>query len=158
MDELGNCIHQIFSLFDYYDTVENNLFIQIIKDYGLENSIDLQKIIDSWNTLKDFIRQKYGYAIKLQHETPYKYFDEKTGNIYEGRIDLLWQTQQGYIVIDYKTTLGNTMHILDKNNKVYAGKYVGQINNYAEALRLAGKTVLAKLLYYADREMIIEIK
>ena len=63
-------------------------------------------------------------------------------------MDFVWETAEGCVVVDYKTTNTTRDTLLNKATDVYVGKYKGQIECYEHALVAAGKKVLAKYLYY----------
>ena len=53
--------------------------------------------------------------------------------IEEGKIDMLFEEETGWILVDYKTD-----RIFEKTGEIdefYSKKYAGQIQNYVEALR-----------------------
>ena len=100
--------------------------------------------------------QQFGPAIATYHERPFKY--ELNGQITTGSIDLVWKTEKGCIVIDYKTYPNwKKETVTSPENKHYAGKYKGQLGCYEKALSLSGENVLAKLIYYPVNGMIVQI-
>ena len=63
-------------------------------------------------------------------------------------MDLVWETDNGCVVVDYKTFPGEKEELTDKKSDYYVGKHKGQLECYEQALVAAGKEVIAKLLYY----------
>lgn len=70
----------------------------------------------------------------------------ETAEIQEGKIDLLFEEVDGWVLVDYKTD-----HVPEgtKADAIFAAKYSGQVNAYAGALRALGITVKAAWLLLA---------
>lgn len=82
----------------------------------------------------------------MRHEVPFKRRVDQ--QIITGSIDMLWQAEKGYVLIDFKTYSGTTETLLDRESDHYAGLYKGQLDAYRDALKAAGHRVLDTLLYY----------
>ena len=101
MADVGNCIHQI------YCGIETNLdnesyYKNLITSYGLATYlIDYQGIRKAWDALVNWLTEKYGKATHIYHERPFTLL--KDGQVLTGSIDLVWQTEEGDILIDFKT-------------------------------------------------------
>ena len=155
MAKVGTCIHNIFCAIDVNHNEE------FVKSAILAH--DMQKhltkalpILQAWDWLVDFMTNQFGPAIAIYHERPFKY--ESNGQITTGSIDLVWKTEKGCIVIDYKTYPNwKKETVTSPENKHYAGKYKGQLDCYEHALSLSGENVIAKLIYYPVNGMIIQI-
>lgn len=152
--DLGTCIHDIFC------TIENKTEQEIsnmIKDYGFEKIvINPTNIKNSWEGLIEFLKEKYGQAIKQYHELPFKH-KLQTGQIVTGSMDFVWETSKGCVLVDYKTFPGDKEDLIDENSEYFVGKYKGQMDCYENALTAGGKKVLAKLLFYPVVGVISEI-
>ena len=113
-------------------------------------------ILQSWDWLVDFMTNQFGPAIATYHERPFQY--ESNGQITTGSIDLVWKTEKGCVVIDYKTYPNwKKDSVTTKSDKHYAGNYKGQLDCYEQALTLNGENVIAKLIYYPVNGMIVQI-
>ena len=156
MAKVGTCIHNIFCAIDVNHNEE------FVKSAILAHEMQLHltkalPILQSWDWLVDFMTNQFGPAIAIYHERPFKY--ESNGQITTGSIDLVWETAQGCIVIDYKTYPNwKKETVTSHDNKHYAGKYKRQLDCYEKALSLSGENVLAKLIYYPVNGMIVQIK
>ena len=96
------------------------------------------------------------YAIQAtHHERPFRH--ERDGQIITGSIDLVWQTDQGSIIVDYKTCPMGPKAILDTQSEHYAAWYSGQLDAYQDALRAAGEKVLKRYLYYPVSGLLVAI-
>ena len=156
MAKVGTCIHNIFCAIDVN---HNEKFVNdAILAHEMQNHLTNAKpILLAWDWLVEFMTKQFGPAIATYHERPFKY--ESNGQITTGSIDLVWETAQGCIVIDYKTYPNwKKETVTSHDNKHYAGKYKGQLDCYEKALSLSGENVLAKLIYYPVNGMIVQIK
>jgi len=155
MAKVGTCIHNIFC------TIDNNHNEDFVKSAIIAHEMqkhltNAQPILHAWDWLVEFMTKQFGPAIAIYHERPFKY--ESNGQITTGSIDLVWKTEQGCIVIDYKTYPNwRKETVTSPEDKHYAGKYKGQLDCYEKALSLSGEIVLAKLIYYPVNGMIVQI-
>ena len=58
----------------------------------------------------------------------------RDGQILTGSIDLVWQTNEGDILIDFKSCPMSDEYILNPDSEHYVGYYAGQLNAYTDAL------------------------
>ena len=105
--------------------------------------------------LVKWLTEQFGAAINIYHERPFTLL--KDGNVYSGSIDLVWQTSDGDILIDFKTCPLGQKYILDSDSDHYAGWYAGQLDAYTDALEEAGEKVLKRFIYYPVSGMMCEI-
>lgn len=105
--------------------------------------------------LVNWLTEQFGAAINIYHERPFTLL--KDGNVYSGSIDLVWQTSDGDILIDFKTCPLGQKYILDSDSEHYAGWYAGQLDAYTDALEEAGEKVLKRFIYYPVSGMMCEI-
>ena len=155
MAKVGTCIHNIFCTIDNNHN-EDFVISAIIAHEMQEHLTNAKPILQAWDWLVEFMTRQFGPAIATYHERPFKY--ESNGQITTGSIDLVWKTEKGCIVIDYKTYPNwNKETVTSPEDKHYAGKYKGQLDCYEKALSLSGENVLAKLIYYPVNGMIVQI-
>ena len=156
MDVVGNCIHQIFAGIEEKRSTNSVDLEAIIDSYNLNEVLfDKESIVQSWRNLTDYLTSTFGTAAKTYHERPFRL--ECDGQTIVGSIDLVWQTAQGDILIDFKTCPMGPQAVLDPESSHYAGKYAGQLNAYAEALTAAGEKVISRLIYYPVSGLLVEI-
>ena len=93
--------------------------------------------------------------VKTYHERPFRL--EREGQTIVGSIDLVWQTEEGSILIDYKTCPMGATAITNPESEHYAGRYAGQLNAYADAMSAAGEKVLKRYVYYPVSGLLVEI-
>lgn len=169
MDEAGSCIHDIFCVLEYINgEARNAKAAAIINDYGFTGKIDqahIAHIVRAWDNLAKLLSEKYGRAAATYHELPFQY--AKEGQIFTGSIDYVYELPENKVIlVDYKSFPGRIEMITDKDYEDkkgekgthYAGKYKGQFDCYEHALTAAGKTVIAKIIYYPAAGIAVEIK
>jgi ATP-dependent exoDNAse (exonuclease V) beta subunit len=155
MAKVGTCIHNIFCAIEQNHN-EGYVSSAIMAHNMQEHLTDAKPILLAWEWLVGFMTEHFGPAVVTYHERPFKY--ESDGQITTGSIDLVWKTDKGCVVIDYKTYPNwRKESVTTKEDKHYAGKYKGQLDCYEHALSLSGEKVVAKLIYYPVNGMIIQI-
>ena len=152
---VGTCIHQIFANIE--NNISNESYItNLISDYGMGMLFPKPSAIaDSWKFLVGELERLYGLATSTWHERPFRQMLDE--HIYNGSIDFCWETKKGTILIDFKTCPKGKDAILDSSDKFYAGHYRPQFECYANALKAAGKKVLAQLVYYPVSGLLVEL-
>ena len=155
---MGDFIHQVFCCCD--DGISVDQVVELRNSYGFtdKNIPELVRLLDSWKYLIDTLESRYGKAIKRHHERPFRHFDAE-GHIVTGYIDLIWETEDAYVVVDYKTCPGNYSLVFDTTSEHYAGRYGDQLDCYQRALEAEGKKkVAARIIYYPVTQFIVEVK
>lgn len=161
MDKFGTCIHNIFCVLEKSPTVET--VGRIITNHQMETALPQpEDVLQAWQNLEKFLTEKYGAKVATYHELPFKHMYD--GQIFNGEMDLVWETDKGVVLVDFKSYPGDKNDVDDKkgvvteNHKHYAGMYAGQFECYARALKAAGKNVLARLVYYHVLGVVVELK
>ena len=141
---VGDCIHQLFSSTDMQDS---EAMAQLVSAYQLQGHLtSVEALQRSWSHFVEFLRTQYGEPTALRHELPFK---QQVGKqVITGSIDMLWETAEGAVLIDFKTYSGTTQQLLDPNNPHYAGLYKGQLDCYQRAIEASGQRVLDQLIFY----------
>lgn len=155
---MGDFIHQVFCCCD--DDISVDQIVKLRNSYGFtdENMSEPARLLDSWKYLCDTLEARYGKAIKRHHEKPFRHMDSN-GHIVSGYIDLIWETEDAYIVVDYKTCPGNYSLVFDSTNEHFAGRHGDQLDCYQRALEAAGKKkVVARIIYYPVTQFVVEVK
>ena len=155
MADVGNCIHQIYCGIE--QNIDNEAYYKdLIASYGLSTYlIDYMGIRKAWDELVKWLIDEYGQAINVYHERPFTHL--KDGQVFTGSIDLVWQTAEGDILIDFKTCPLGHKFILNEESDHYAGWYAGQLDAYTDALEAAGEKVIKRFIYYPVSGMLCEI-
>lgn len=156
MATVGNCIHQIFSGIEEHTSANRIEMDEIIRNYGLSAVLtDTDAILSAWKNLYDKLVLLRGEPVKTYHERPFRM--DYDGQTMVGSIDLVWQTQEGDILVDFKNNPMAAKYILDPDNEHFAGWYAGQLNAYQDALEAAGEKVLQRYIYYPVNGLLVEI-
>ena len=155
MADVGNCIHQIYCGIE--QNIDNEAYYKdLIASYGLSTYlINYEGIRTAWEELVAWLTEEYGPATHIYHERPFSHL--KDGQVFTGSIDLVWQTEEGDILIDFKTCPLGHQHILNEESDHYAGWYAGQLDAYTDALEAAGEKVIKRYIYYPVSGMLCEI-
>lgn len=155
---MGDFIHQVFCCCD--DGISVEQIVELSNSYGFtdENMSEPARLLDSWKYLTDTLETRYGKAIKRHHEKPFRHMNSN-GHIVSGYIDLIWETEDAYVVVDYKTCPGNYSLVFDSTNEHFAGRHGDQLDCYQRALEAAGKKkVVARIIYYPVTQFVVEVK
>ena len=154
---MGDFIHQVFCCCD--DDISVKQIEELRDSYGFtkKNIHEPERIRDAWNYLIDTLEKKYGKAIKRHHEKPFRHLDEN-GHIVSGYIDLVWETEDGYVVVDYKTCPGGYDLVFTPSSEHYVGRHGDQLDCYQRALEAEGrKPVIARIIYYPVTRYVVEV-
>ena len=155
---MGDFIHQVFCCCD--DDISVEQIVKLRDSYGFtdENMSEPARLLDSWKYLTDTLETRYGKAIKRHHEKPFRHMDSN-GHIVSGYIDLVWETENAYVVVDYKTCPGNYSLVFNPTSEHFAGRHGDQLDCYQRALEAAGKKkVAARIIYYPVTQFVVEVK
>jgi len=153
MSLVGTCIHNIYASFDSNASKDESIRRAegILVSNGFSQLADKSSgIIDAISALYGFLRKEYGEGISVYHELPMLMQNEKN-QILTGEIDLVWQTSEGCVIIDFKNK--KDMDTATDSARHYAP----QLNAYREALQKSGEIVLATLLFYPIQGTMVSI-
>ena len=151
---LGNCIHQLMCVYS-----DDPSFIDDITKISFQYEVSLipEEFMTHAKSFFKWMEQEYGKALSIEREIPFYYFNSD-GQKVSGEIDMLYHTEEGEVLIDYKTFSGRKNEVVDPKSKFYAGKYSGQIEIYKEAVEKAGRKVRDTLICYFNLGIVIRIK
>ena len=152
MAVVGDCIHQIFA---GIEGGEGDIDATV-SGYELGGVLtDKNAITAAWNNLVSYLNKTHGAAVKTYHERPFRL--ERNEQVLTGSIDLVWQTEDGDILIDFKTCPMGPSAVLNAESDHYAGWYAGQLDAYTDALEAGGEKVLKRYIYYPVSGVIAEV-
>lgn len=154
---MGDFIHQVFCCMD--DKMDGGAIKKLRNAYGFTdtNMPEPERLIDAWQFLMEKLEETYGKSIRRIHEMPFRHLDAK-GHLVSGYIDFVWETEDAYIVVDYKTCASNYSYIFKPENEHFAGRHGEQLDCYRHALEAAGgKKVSACLIYYPVTGFLVEV-
>ena len=150
MSTIGTCIHNIYAAYDASmdEQTSISMALRIIESVKLSEILKAEEVIKAIRSLHDYLTQKHGVPTSIAHEVPFT-FVRKNGQLLRGEIDLLWHTQDGVVLVDYKNIQGE-----EANPEHYAS----QMEAYREVIESAGLKCKGIVLFYATLGQIIELK
>ena len=155
---MGDFIHQVFCCCD--DGINAEQIRQLRDSYGFtdHNLPEPAKLLDAWKYLTDTLEACYGKSVRRYHERPFRHWDAE-GHIVSGYIDLIWETEDAYVVVDYKTCPGNYSLVFNPGSEHYVGRHGDQLDCYQRAIEADGKKkVAARIIYYPVTQFIVELQ
>lgn len=156
MAVVGDCIHQIYAAIEETRPAYKIEMEETIDSYGLTAVFDdISLIPAAWENLKNYLTETYGPAVKTYHERPFRL--EKDGQTIVGSIDLVWETEEGVVLLDYKTCPMGIDAIMNTESEHYAGRHAGQLDAYDDALTAAGEKIIARLVYYPVNGNLVQV-
>lgn len=156
MAVVGDCIHQIFAGMEEVRPAYQISMEEIIGSYGLSDVlVNQEAIVQAWKNLTEHLTAVHGTAVNTYHERPFRLY--RNGQVVTGSMDLVWQTTEGDVLVDFKTCPMGTMAILDSESEHYAGHYAGQLDAYTDALLAAGEKVVKRYVYYPVSGLLVEL-
>ena len=150
MSSIGTCIHNIYAAYDASMDEKTSISMaqRIIESVKLSQILKAEEVIKAIRLLYDYLSKNHGASISIDHEVPFS-FIRKNGQLLRGEIDLLWHTEDGVVLVDYKNIQGE-----EANPEHYAS----QMEAYREVIESAGLKCKGIVLFYATLGQIIELK
>ena len=105
-------------------------------------------MIGAIRSLYNYLAKEHGAPTSIGHEVPFSFVREN-GQLLRGEIDLLWYTEDGVVLVDYKNIEG------EKANPEH---YASQMEAYREVIESAGLKCKGIVLFYATLGQIIELE
>ena len=150
---LGNCLHHLMCIYRDDDAFARQA-AQLAEEYGV--ALDGTAFMDSTRAFYAWLQETYGVSSAVEREVPFR-FRRQNGQIVQGEIDMIYHTDKGDVLIDYKTYQGAVDNLTNPDSDFYAGKYSGQIALYEEAMLRAGHTVRDRLICYLSLGKIVQM-
>ncbi len=150
---LGNCLHHLMCIYRDDDAFARQA-AQLAEEYGV--ALDGTAFMDSARAFYAWLQEAYGVSSAVEREVPFR-FRRQNGQIVQGEIDMIYHTDKGDVLIDYKTYQGAVDNLTNPDSDFYAGKYSGQIALYEEAMQRAGHTVRDRLICYLSLGKIVQM-
>lgn len=150
MSTIGTCIHNIYAAYDAEMDEQKSIEMaqKIIESVKLSQILNAKEVIGTIRSLYDYLSKKHGAPTSIGHEVPFS-FVRDNGQLLRGEIDLLWYTEDGVVLVDYKNIQGE-----EANPEHYAT----QMEAYREVVESVGHKCKGIILFYATLGQIIELK
>lgn len=129
--------------------VQEALIQQIVTEHGIENQKDeLTKLVTTY--LNSDLYHRMQKSKQVLKEIPFSYFQD--GILYEGYIDLMFEEQNGWTIVDLKTDQ-ITESQLEERTKFYSK----QLSIYETAMKQVDIKIKDKILYFARLDKIVSL-
>ena len=155
----GDCIHHIFARCAP-DKHDENLAVaaSTLRGYGIPDADAPRKVVDCIEAFFAWMAKAYGNSTSLEQEVPFQYTDAK-GQVFSGNMDLVWRTEKGCVLADYKTSSGSRSELFKEGEEHWAGKYASQLGVYFDALSTTSwGEPRDRLLFYPEEGVVIRLK
>lgn len=140
--ELGNTLHQLLYIKD------RSYFSEVVTESEAFDDLGIDEAQFVANTKK--FNQWISSEFELIKQYPEFSMEVDIGSqLAKGEADLVLETNEGLILIDYKSYAGKD-DVTNASCDYFAGKYSGQLDLYAQMLEKTfdNKKVIKKLIYY----------
>ena len=148
---IGDFIHHVMCLWNG----DKSIIGKLAQTYGVK--VDVEAVATSITNFWNWLEMTYGKPFSTERELPFSFTNE-LGQTVSGEIDLIYRTEKGDVLIDYKTFQGKVTALTDKDSDFFAGKYGLQIEYYEQALKLNNYKVTDRLVCYLSLGVIIRFK
>lgn len=154
--QVGDCIHEIFCVHKPWSGTNTDSARIILQNKLMESVFPKpEDITASADNLCSFLRNTYGDPTRIFRELPVQLL--MGGQVVRGTCDMLWDTEAGAVLVDYKSYQGGIREITLEGGPHYAGIYAPQLRAYRNVLEKSGKKIISTLIYYAVSGIIAEV-
>jgi ATP-dependent helicase/nuclease subunit A len=142
--DLGDAIHAIFAAeFTHPNHPKRATTAErILKEFGCDQSVWLEDVLRAVDVFREDVEKKFKPK-QILVEVPFS-FQNPAGQSVSGFIDLLLETAQGWVLIDYKSFQGQKADWEAK-----ALSYSGQLDCYRQALAAMNMKAESLWIYFA---------
>ena len=153
--DYGTYFHQV--LFGWRLGEDNTALIKsLARDFHLSDPLnEPDKISATVESFYSFMKNAYGDPMSLHRDLPFR--EVRDGQVISGSMDLVYETKDGVVLVDYKTCPRPIEELTDRTSDFYAGKYAPQLDCYRHALETSGKTVVDTILFYPTSGVLVKI-
>lgn len=156
MAEVGTTLHNIFAIYRPGQADMTKRARQILCRHGMETVVPHpEQVVAFADWLFDTLERKYGPACQVWHERPIRMWSD--GQELNGSIDLVWETDHGCVVVDFKSFPGSREAISDPASEHFAGHYAPQLTAYRKVLEAAGVLVIDTLICYVVQGCLVRV-
>lgn len=156
MAEIGTTLHNILALCSPGSENVTERARQILGRHGMETVVPHPEQIGSMaEWLFGWLEREYGPARKIWHERPIRMWCN--GQELNGSIDLVWETDHGCVVVDFKSFPGTQETVTNPSGEHFAGRYAPQLTAYRRVLEAAGEQVRDTLVCYVVQGCLVRV-
>ena len=156
MSEIGTTLHNILALCNPGSENMTERARQILGRHGMETVVPHPEQIGAMaEWLFGWLEREYGPARKIWHERPIRMWCN--GQELNGSIDLVWETDHGCVVVDFKSFPGMQEAVTNPSGEHFAGRYAPQLTAYRRVLEAAGEQVRNTLVCYVVQGCLVRV-
>lgn len=149
--QLGKALHAVIASRFIGGDSSDATTQRILADYKLVDNVKVSDAVDMANEFIAFIQKKFS-PVAVYAEYPVQYYNANRQRV-AGWIDLLLETDKGWILIDHKASPQKQANW----NEIALG-YSGQLALYIEAIEKAsGKPVIQSWIHFAVAGACVEV-
>ncbi len=149
LEIIGNAFHNFIALPPEHRKEE--IAKEILANWELADRVTPAALVRAAENLDGWIKETWPQS-RVDSEVPMTYRDEK-GTLYQGFIDMLIETDAGYVIIDHKT--GGQ----GKKSEAYAAEQAAQLRLYRQAVEAAtNKPVTATIIHRPQTAQLFKVK
>ena len=156
MAEIGTTLHNILALCNPNSEKMTERARQILIRHGMETVVPHPEqvgVVAEW--LFGWLEREYGPARRVWHERPIRMWCG--GQELNGSIDLVWETDCGCVVVDFKSFPGTREAVINPSGEHFAGRYAPQLTAYRRVLEAAGEPVRDTLVCYVVQGCLVRV-
>jgi ATP-dependent exoDNAse (exonuclease V) beta subunit len=152
-EELGDILHGVLAT--YPENVEDRSdpserVRQVLINHNRQGSIDSDQLLTN---IRAFFQHLEGQHQIKEHFKEWPLAMMEQGQVYSGFADLVLQTSEGYVLVDYKSYQGGSSEVLEKSKE-----FTGQLKRYKDMLEKAtNERVIATYLYYMVSGQLVRV-
>jgi len=154
-DAIGTALHGFLAADQHDLSVEERTAIaqRILTNAELGSMFAADTLLAASDAFRSYVESSWPSA-KWHREIPISALleTEHGARRIEGTIDLLLETQSGYVIVDHKSFPGRQEHWAER-----ALGYAPQLFTYAKAIRMMGAEVLAMLVHFTVGGGVVEV-
>ena len=148
--DLGDCVHAYMAVAVPAQDENLQLAEKVVAQWGVADALDAGRLVSAGKYLREFIDRNWPGAV-IHTEVPMSIL-LPTGQVSEGFIDMLLETEAGYVIIDHKM-------IRSYEKEKLRTDYGIQLQCYRMAVEKAtGKKVLQTFLHLPNQGICLELK
>lgn len=150
-NDLGDALHAAFALYHPNHPAKDEVekIDRLLQGFHLPDAPGAE---DVFTRVRNFYQWLHETRKPNEVLTEVPLRVEENGQVLAGTADLIAETHEGYVLVDFKSYQGEDVI-------THAAKYVGQLNAYRQMIISAtGKKVLQAYLYYPVTGMLVSFK
>lgn len=156
MAEVGTTLHNIFATYQPGADCMVDRARKILHRHNMEAVVPHpEQVVAVADWLYGWLEAEYGPARRVWHERPIRMWHD--GQEITGSIDLVWETERGCVVIDFKSFPGGRDAVTNPLSEHYACRYTPQLKAYRDILDAAGVRVIDTLICYVVQGCVVRL-